>query len=140
MTGGLIQLVAYGNQDIHLTGNPQITFFKVVYRRHTNFSKEAIPILLGDNPDFGKKISCKIERKGDLLHKMYLEIHLECTEYYKLETVVFDNAYSFIDYIEVEIGGQLIDKHYGEWLYIWTDLTHSVDKKITILAFGPAPI
>ena len=71
MTGGLIQLVAYGNQDIHLTGNPQITFFKVVYRRHTNFSKEAIPILLGDNPDFGKKFAAPKNRKKNIAKKKF---------------------------------------------------------------------
>jgi len=132
MTGGLIQLVAYGEQDIHLTGNPQITFLKKVYKQHTNFSKESIPILLGNNPSFGKKITCEIERKGDLLHKIYLEIHLECSQYYNLETVVYDNGLSFIDYVEIEIGGQLMDKHYGEWMYIWTDLTYPMNKKLVL--------
>ena len=74
MGGGLMQLVAYGAQDIYLTGNPQITFFKVVYRRHTNFSMESIEQTFNGSADFGKKVSCTISRNGDLLHRVYLEI------------------------------------------------------------------
>ena len=74
MVGGLIQLVAYGSQDIYLTGNPQITFFKVVYRRHTNFSRESIAQVFDGVADFGKKVTCTIARNGDLVHRMYLEI------------------------------------------------------------------
>ena len=64
MGGGLIQLVAYGAQDVYLTGNPQITFFKVVYRRHTNFSVESIEQTFNGNPDFGKKVSCTAIKMG----------------------------------------------------------------------------
>ena len=77
MGGGLMQLVAYGAQDIYLTGNPQITFFKVVYRRHTNFAIESIEQTFTGSVDFGRKISCTIDRNGDLLHKMYLEIDMD---------------------------------------------------------------
>ena len=73
MGGGLMQLVAYGAQDIYLTGNPQITFFKVVYRRHTNFSMEAIEQTFNGGEDFGKSVSATISRNGDLVHRMYLE-------------------------------------------------------------------
>ena len=73
MGGGLMQLVAYGAQDIYLTGNPQITFFKVVYRRHTNFSVESIEQTFNGTATFGKKVSCTISRNGDLVHRVYLE-------------------------------------------------------------------
>ena len=79
MGGGLMQLVAYGAQDVYLTGNPQITFFKVVYRRHTNFAVEAIEQTFNGSPDFGKKASVQITRNGDLITKMYLKATLEST-------------------------------------------------------------
>jgi len=77
MGGGLMQLVAYGAQDIYLSGNPQITFFKVVYRRHTNFSMESIQQTFNGDVGFDKKVTCTISRNGDLISKMYLEIDLE---------------------------------------------------------------
>ena len=73
MGGGLMQLVAYGAQDIYLTGNPQITFFKVVYRRHTNFSMESIIQTFSGNKSFGGEVVATISRNGDLVHRMYLE-------------------------------------------------------------------
>ncbi len=114
MGGGLMQLVAYGAQDIYLTGNPQITFFKVVYRRHTNFSMEAIEQVFTGNVTLGKKTSCTIARNGDLVGKMYLEVDLaisDKTAADALEKVSLGHA--MIDYVEVEIGGQKIDKQYG---------------------------
>ena len=76
MGGGLMQLVAYGAADIYLTGNPQITYFKVVYRRHTNFSIESIEQAFDGTVDFGRKVSCVINRNGDLIGSMYLQIVL----------------------------------------------------------------
>ena len=76
MGGGLMQLVAYGAQDIYLTGNPQITFFKVVYRRYTNFSMEAIEQTFNGTADFGKKVTCTISRNGDLIHTIFLQVTL----------------------------------------------------------------
>ena len=76
MGGGLMQLVAYGAQDVYLTGNPQITFFKVVYRRHTNFSMESIEQVFNGTPNFGKKVSCTISRNGDLAYKTYIQVTL----------------------------------------------------------------
>ena len=124
MGGGLMQLVAYGAQDIYLTGNPQVTYFKVVYRRHTNFSMESIAQTFDGKADFGKKVSCTISRNGDLVTRMYLEIELEGGGKFSV-----DSANAFINTVEIEIGGQLIDKHYGEWLHIWSSLSHCVDKK-----------
>ena len=117
-----MQLVAYGAQDIYLTGNPQITFFKVVYRRHTNFAVEAIEQTFNGSAEQGKKFSCTISRNGDLLHRVYLEIDLDSGD-------DVDEKYGFglLDYVELEIGGQTIDKHYGEWMSIWVSLTHDGD-------------
>ena len=74
MGGGLMQLVAYGAQDVYLTGNPQITFFKVVYRRHTNFSMESIQQTFNGTADFDRTVSAVISRSGDLMHRVYLQV------------------------------------------------------------------
>ena len=91
MGGGLMQLVAYGAQDIYLTGNPQITFFKVVYRRHTNFSMEAIEQTFNGTADFGRKVSCTISRNGDLLGATYLECDLSTKD-----STLLQNEYKFL--------------------------------------------
>ena len=131
MGGGLMQLVAYGAQDIYLTGNPQITFFKVVYRRHTNFAMEAIEQTFTGSVDFGRKISCTIDRNGDLVHKMYLEVDIADADQHganaHIETVQrFGHA--LVKEVEVHIGGQCIDKHYGEWLELWSQLTNTSEE------------
>ena len=76
MSGGLMQLVAYGAQDVYLTGNPEITFFKVVYRRYTNFAIETVNLTFNGNADFGKECNVLITRNGDLVTRMYLRIQL----------------------------------------------------------------
>ncbi len=133
MGGGLMQLVAYGAQDIYLTGNPQITFFKVVYRRHTNFSMESIEQTFNGNPDFGKKVSCTISRNGDLVNRVYLEAKLPeiALPNGKTSKACWTNyiGHALIKSVEVEIGGQRIDKHYGEWMHIWNELTQSPGHK-----------
>ena len=125
MGGGLLQLVAYGAQDVYLTGNPQITFFKVVYRRHTNFALEAIEQTFNGNPGFGSRVTCQISRNGDLIHKAYLVVSLPSTN------AVYCNyiGLRLINYIEVEIGGQRIDRHYSNWMYIWNELTLPISKR-----------
>ena len=120
MGGGLMQLVAYGAQDIYLTGNPQITFFKVVYRRHTNFAMEAIEQTFNGAAAMGQKFSCTISRNGDLLSRVYLEIDVANAASLNTAARV---GHQMIDHAEVEIGGQCIDKHYGEWLDIWAQLS-----------------
>jgi hypothetical protein len=119
MGGGLMQLVAYGAQDIYLTGNPQITFFKVVYRRHTNFAMESIEQTFNGTADFGKKVQATISRNGDLINGMWLQMKVT------VGTSVADYGFghAVIKTAEIEIGGQLIDRHYGEWMNIWTELT-----------------
>ena len=116
-----MQLVAYGAQDIYLTGNPQITFFKVVYRRHTNFSMEAIKQTWSGNDGVGAVSSgscvATISRNGDLVHRMYLEIEGKPDSAKKNF-----NALAITD-VELEIGGQKIDKHTGHWMNVWAHLT-----------------
>ena len=126
MGGGLLQLVAYGAQDVYLTGNPQITFFKVVYRRHTNFAIEAIAQTFNGSPGYGNRVTCQISRNGDLVHRMYLSLlmpesttHIYCAGY----------GLRVINNVEIEIGGQKIDKHYSHWLYIWNELSLPKSKR-----------
>ena len=131
MGGGLLQLVAYGAQDVYLTGNPQITFFKVVYRRHTNFAIEAIQQTFNGTVGYGQTVNCQISRNGDLINRVYLQVALP-----KITGIEGLNAYNntgarYVNYIGlrliksvlIEIGGQQIDKHYSDWLYIWNELS-----------------
>merc|ERR1711959_472302 len=114
MGGGLIQLVAMGAQDVYLTGNPQITFFKVVYRRHTNFSKECIAQQFTGSADFSSSVSCTLARNGDLVQEIYLRatVKLEAHEDALMagKSYVLEDLTSLINTVEVEIGGQKIDK------------------------------
>jgi hypothetical protein len=120
MTGSLMQLVAYGAQDTYLTGNPQITFFKVVYKRHTNFAMESISQTMNGTIGLGNTFSCILGRNGDLVHRIYLEMtfNQDISNAWRVGHQVIDN-------IEIEIGGQVVDRHYGEWMDIWTQLTHT---------------
>uniref|UniRef100_A0A6C0K9I3 Major capsid protein n=1 Tax=viral metagenome TaxID=1070528 RepID=A0A6C0K9I3_9ZZZZ len=126
MGGGLMQLVAYGAQDIYLTGEPQITFFKVVYRRHTNFAIESIEQTFTGSDDLGKKVSCVVSRNGDLVNGIHLEVVLPVLSGTTAYTPAVGHA--LIQSAEIEIGGQKVDKHYGEWLEIWDELTASEEK------------
>ena len=125
MGGGLMQLVAYGAQDIYLTGNPQITFFKVVYRRHTNFSMESIEQTWNGTSagasGVNGRCTATISRNGDLVSRMYLEIQIIGGT----TTTVQNPMATAIDNIELEIGGQKIDKHTGQWLNVWSHLTEN---------------
>jgi hypothetical protein len=123
MGGGLMQLVAYGAQDIYLTGNPQITFFKVVYRRHTNFSMEAIQQTFSGSHGDGKRQTATISRNGDLIYRMYFQAELYVNNNAS-QLTIYPNAGSFmIDNVEIEIGGQSIDKHTGDWMEVFSELT-----------------
>ena len=100
--------IGYIEQDIYLTGNPQITFFKVVYRRHTNFALEAIEQTFNGTVDFGRKVSCTVSRNGDLIHKVYLQVDLPAvtgTAFGWAENI----GHTLIDYVNIEIGGQEIN-------------------------------
>ena len=118
MGGGLMQLVAYGAQDIYLTGNPQITFFKVVYRRHTNFSMECIQQTINGSSTVGGSATngtVTVSRNGDLVHNVYVR----CDQ----DTSSGVNGDELISEVELEIGGQRIDKHTKEWLQVWAELS-----------------
>ena len=125
MGGGLMQLVAYGAQDIYLTGNPQITFFKVVYRRHTNFAMESIEQTFSGSVTLGRRVTATISRNGDLIKDMWLE----CT-FANLTHAVYGLGNALVKQVEVEIGGQLIDRQYGEWLNVWSELSTPEGKRV----------
>ena len=124
-----MQLVAYGAQDIYLTGNPQITFFKVVYRRHTNFAVESIEQTFNGQADFGKRVTATISRNGDLIQQMYLEVVLPFVTSSNVATWTYGVGNALVKQAEIEIGGQLIDRQYGDWMNIWTELTVSAGKR-----------
>ena len=151
MGGGLIQLIAIGEQDQFLTGNPQITFFKSVYKRHSNFSMEVRPQIFSGGVSFGSKNSCTISKDGDLISDISLHIKLDSLNITNTNNVCIkdlnmkcpcskcneDNIFSWvnsighaiIEYVELEIGGYQVDKQYGEWFEIWSELTLNYDKK-----------
>jgi len=126
MGGGLMQLVSYGAQDIYISGNPQITFWKILYKRHTNFAMESIEVTFNGQADFNKRVTAVINRNADLMYKTYVQLVLP-------EVKLAANsgkAFRWVNYIghrlikqvEVEIGGQRIDRQYGDWMQIWTQL------------------
>ena len=130
MGGGLMQLVAYGAQDVYLTGNPQITFWKVTYRRHTNFAMESIEQTFNGQADFGRRVQCTISRNGDLAYRTYLQVTLP--EINQSDAGDSNGVFArwldcpgeqMISMVEVEIGGQRIDRQYGDWMHIWNQLT-----------------
>ena len=134
MGGGLMQLVAYGAQDVYLTGNPQITFWKVTYRRYTNFAMESIEQTFNGQADFGRRVTCTISRNGDLAYRTYLQVTLPQID----QTLATGNVYArwldfpghqLISQVEVEVGGQRIDRQYGDWMHIWCQLTLSAEQQ-----------
>ena len=144
MGGGLMQLVAYGAQDVYLTGNPQITFWKVTYRRYTNFAIESIEQTFNGQADFGRRVQCVISRNGDLAYRTYLQVTLpEINQLMGVGAYVAGSASAsgvyarWLDFpgeqiiaqVEVEIGGQRIDRQYGDWMHIWNQLTMSAEQQ-----------
>ena len=137
MAGGLMQLVAYGAQDVYLTGNPQITFWKVSYKRHTNFAMESIEQTFNGQADFGRRVTCTISRNGDLAYRTYLQVTLPEINQSMKNNATGSGVYArwldfpgeqLISQVEVEIGGQRIDRQYGDWMHIWNNLTLPVDQ------------
>jgi len=120
MGGGLMQLVAIGAADVYLTGNPQITFFKIVYKRYTNFSMESLEQSFNGTAGYGKTVNTVISRNGDLIGKMYLE-HQVIIGNEHSEAIHY--GHNLLKEIDLEIGGNLIDKHYSQWLQVWNELT-----------------
>jgi hypothetical protein len=132
--GGLLQIVATGRQDIYLSGNPQTTFFKQVYRRHTNYSIESCRIDFDGAADFGKVVVATIPRKGDLLNTLMLEIVLPMLPQSSPGRVdtswVNGIGHAMLEYISLEIGGKEIDRQYGEFLHIMTELQVDASKRV----------
>ncbi len=131
MGGGLMQLVAYGAQDVYISGNPQITFFKVVYRRHTNFAVEPIPQTWNGAAEFGRTVTCNINRNGDLITNMYVAVELNSISSRSEGGwgYVRRLGHAMISSYKIEIGGSKIDEQYGDWLNIWYELTHAVGQE-----------
>ena len=134
MGGGLMQLVAYGAQDVYLTGNPQITFWKVTYRRHTNFAMESIEQTFNGQADFGRRVQCTISRNGDLAYRTYLQVTLPEINQSDDAGAVYARwldcpGEQLISMVEVEIGGQRIDRQYGDWMHIWNQLTMTSEQE-----------
>ena len=117
-----MQLVAYGAQDVYLTGDPQITFWKGVYRRHTHFAIESIENTFSGSVSSGASTSCTISRNADLLSAIHLEVGVTAT------AAVTNAGYGIVSEAEVQIGGQSIDKQYGHWMQAWDDLTLPAEK------------
>ena len=132
-----MQLVSYGAQDIYISGNPQITFWKVLYKRHTNFAVESIEVTFNGQADFNKRVTAVINRNADLMYKTYVQVVLPQID---LRTSAASGTFSpgggtsgfrwlnyighrLIKQVEVEIGGQRIDRQYGDWMQIWTQLS-----------------
>jgi len=129
MGGGLVQLAAYGSQDVYLTTNPQITYFKAVYRRYTNFAMESIQQLIDGNINFGGNITVVIARNGDLLGSIVLQFNLPNPATYILNASSYDYfgwiqgvGNHLIANMSIEVGGQQIDEQYGKWMDIWSEL------------------
>jgi len=140
MPGALMQLVAYGAQDVYLSGNPQITFWKVTYKRHTNFSMQSIEQVFSGTTNFGGFMQSTIARNGDLMYRTYLVVTLPeincCWNGISPNGVDANFARwldypgeNLIDYIDLDIGGQRIDRQYGEWMHIWNQLSMTSDKR-----------
>ena len=131
MGGGLLQLVSYGAQDIYISGNPQITFWKVLYKRHTNFAMESIEVTFNGQADFNKRVTAVINRNADLMYRTYVQVVLPAVDF---STVTQLNRFRWLNYIghrliktvELEIGGQRIDRQYGDWMQIWTQLSQDI--------------
>ncbi len=130
MAGGLMQLVAYGAQDVYLTGNPKVTFFQAVYKRHTNFAMENIEQTTNGNPSNNGRISVTVARNGDLIGDMYVELTSKVTGTKSADAIdcnwVAERA---IKTAELSIGGQRIDKHYQRWWRMYSELYLDESKK-----------
>jgi hypothetical protein len=141
--GARLQVIAQGKQDVFLTGNPQFTFFKTVYTRHTNFALESKAIMFDGTPNFGQRITCTIPRHGDLLSKLYLEVKLPNIVDLDGNRMSYTHniGHALIKEISVQIGEQEIDRQTGEWMEIWSRLTTPSDHRpVMDKLVGGAPL
>ena len=129
MAGALMQLVAYGAQDAYLTTDPEVTFFKVVYKRHTNFAMESMEQTLNGTANFNNKVVCKVSRNGDLMSSCYVETTLPAIALSESDNYVGRVGWRLLKQVELRVGGQMIDRQYSTWMHVWTELTHTTDQK-----------
>ena len=121
-----MQLVAYGAQDVYLTGNPEVTFFQAKYKRHTNFAMENIEQTVNGTASGGGRVSVTVARNGDLVGDMYLELESSANDS-NVSCWVAERA---INNVELSIGGQRIDKHYQKWWRMYSELYLDESKKL----------
>jgi len=125
-SGALMQVVAHGAQDLYLSANPQVTFFKAAYRRHTNFASESLEQTFNGTSDFGRKVTVELQRAGDLVTKMYVRAELpEVTASTGEWGWVSRVGHALLQGIELDVGGVRIDRQYGDWLNIWYELARN---------------
>ena len=133
MAGGLFQLIAYGVEDLILTHDPEVTYFKSVFKRYTPFTVEQISQNFIGKVDFGRRFSCIISKQADLISRSYIQITLPKVPFDSSGKLVYawveNIGYKIIKNINVEIGGQILDKHYSDWLYIWNELICPLEKQ-----------
>ena len=129
MAGGLMQLVAYGAQDVYLTGNPEVTFFQAKYKRHTNFAMENIEQTVNGTAADSGRVSVTVARNGDLVGDMYVELKVKASGITEDKAAwVAERA---INNVELSVGGQRIDKQYQKWWRLYTELYLDDSKKAT---------
>ena len=125
----LLQIIAVGQQDTDLTTNPQITFFKQVYKRHVPFAIQTVPVMFGQRFTLGSSISVNIERLGDLVTNMTLFVKLNSLKSEGDFTWIDNLGNAMIQKIELEIGGSIVNRQYGEWVHIWNEFSQPAAKK-----------
>lgn len=146
MGGGLLQLVAYGAQDAYISGNPQITFWKGLFKRHTNFAMEPFRINFSGQVQWGTKQTALVGRHADLLYSTYVEVTLPLSTSVggALTPYGWNNdqgylGYNLIKYVEIDIGGQVVDRMYSEFMVLWSQLTMDTSQlaKLKKMVSGP---
>ena len=127
-----MQLVAYGAQDVYLTGSPKVTFFQAVYKRHTNFAMETIEQVVNGSAGNNARLSVTVARNGDLIGEMYMEMVSKVTDYLSASGTASAEwlAERAIADIELTIGGQRIDKHYQKWWRLYSELYLDEAKRV----------
>jgi len=137
-----MQLVAYGIENMYLTEDPQITFFKIVYRRHTNFAIESMPQNFNTKANFGNKVSCTIAKNADLINKIYVVVTLPSIPILQNNSKIkwIDHiGFQLLKTIELEIGGKIIDTHYNDWMFIWYELNKNNNSRGMDVMIGNVP-
>merc|ERR1712100_344356 len=142
MAGGLMQLVAYGAQDVYLTGNPKVTFFQAVYKRHTNFAMETIEQTINGTAASSGRVSVTVARNGDLIGDMYLEATTKASLANVSGATRDTNwvAERIVSTAELSIGGQRIDKHYQRWWRLYSELYLAEGSKLNYAKMTTNPV